>query len=140
MFKTNDLVLFPRKDGYELGILKYIDDTRIPLCNVLFRNDKNASSSSLTDLEQITNQQEAIGLIKSIPNSDISKSDNLRSEIKAGDLVVYKDKMELGIVKKRGSKNAFVYYHSGDTTANTKIEDLNKIINVSIAYTIKNKL
>ena len=53
-----------------------------------------------------------------------------------GQYVFYKNgpKVELGKIKSLGDESAFVYYHSGETAASTRYEDIYPIVN---AYVIE---
>lgn len=68
------------------------------------------------------------------------------NEFKEGDLVVYASidekkgkfyKFELGKIKSinKTKKTAFVYYHTGETAANTNLSDLIKITNQGLIKT-----
>lgn len=56
-----------------------------------------------------------------------------------GEPIIYRngDNYELGIIKRINDDNtAFVYYHTGDTAANTRFEDMHHIRNL-YAFNIK---
>ena len=56
----------------------------------------------------------------------------MKEAFKPGELIVYQcgDRYEVGKVKSVNGDSAFVWYSSGDTTANTPVSSMHKIENV----------